>query len=183
MKNYLPEVKLGRITLRDICEADYLDYYAIGCDFETTKDLNWGPFNNPSEALWVIREIFFQRPISGIPVGYAIEMDGRMIGVIDFHTYYPHENAAEIGYILNRNYWNKGIMKKCLSEMIKIGFYHLDLDKIIVAHKIDNEASKHVIKACGFKYEYQKLVNLKGVDSIAYYYAMYRYEYEGGLLK
>jgi len=43
MKNYLPEVKLGRITLRDICEADYLDYYAIGCDFETTKDLNWGP--------------------------------------------------------------------------------------------------------------------------------------------
>lgn len=181
MKNYLPEVKIGKILLRDIVEADYLDYFEIGYDFETTKNLNWGPFNNPQEALWVIREIFLKRPLNGIPVGYAIVLGGKMIGMIDFHTYFQNDNAGEIGFILNRRYWNKGIMKRCLKEMIQLGFYHLNLDKIIIGHKYDNEASKRVILSCNFKYEGQKIVNLKGIDTIAYYYALYRYEFEGGL--
>lgn len=178
MKNYMPVVRMGKITLRDITSFDYLDYYDIGRDFETTKYLNWGPFNNPNEALWVIKEIFFQRPINGLPVGYAIEYDGKMIGMIDFHTYYSYDNSAEIGYILHRDYQNRGIMTKCLREMVKLGFYHLDLDKIIVGHSSLNEASKRVILKCGFKYETQKIVRLKDYDDIGLYYAIYRYEYE-----
>lgn len=181
MKNYLPVVKIGRIILREICEYDYLDYYEIGRDLETVKYLNWGPFNNPSEALWIIKEIFYKRPLDGIPKGYAIVLDGKMIGVIDFHTYYARENTCEIGYILNREYWNLGIMKRCLKKVTEIGFRFLELDKIIVGHTSYNMASKKVILACGYKYEFQKIANIKGIDDIAYYYAYYRYEFEGGI--
>lgn len=180
MKNYLPIVHLDQIVLREVNEADYLDYYEIGRDSETTKYLNWGPFIHPQDALWVIREVFYQRPKTNLPIGYAIVYRGKMIGVIDFHTYYINTNTAEIGYILNRKYWNLGIMKKCLKAVTKIGFQHLNLDKIIVGHTMFNEASKHVILACGYKYEYQKIVQMKDREEIGYYYAMYRYEFEGG---
>ncbi len=180
MRNYLPVVKIGKIVLREICLEDYLDYFEIGSDYETTKFLNWGPFVHPNDALWIIKEVFFQRPKDGIPIGYAICYLGKMIGVIDFHTYYANTNTCEIGYILNRKYWNMGIMKKCLKEVTKIGFYHLDLDKIIIGHTLQNEASKHVILACGYTYEYQRIVKIKDHEDIAYYYALYRYEYEGG---
>ncbi len=178
MKTYLPAIRVDRFLLREIEEADFLDYYEIGKDLETTKYLNWGPFIYPNEALAVIRDIFLQRPKYQLPVGYAIVYRNQMIGVIDFHTYYPDRNTAEIGYVLHRKYWNKGIMKKCLMAVTKIGFEHLELDKIIVGHSLENEASKHVILACGYRYEYQKIVMLKEKDTIGYYYAMYRYEYE-----
>lgn len=181
MKNYLPVVKIGRIVLREICEYDYLDYFEIGRDLETVKYLNWGPFIKPNDALWVINEIFLKRPLDGIPKGYAIILDNRMIGVIDFHTYFPEQNACEVGYVLHRDYWNLGIMKKCLKKVTEIGFRHLCLDKIIVGHGSYNLASRNVILACGYKYEFQKLVNIKGIDDIAYYYAYYKYEFEGGI--
>lgn len=181
MKDYLPVVKIGRIILREICDYDYLDYFEIGRDLETVKYLNWGPFIKPNDALWVIKEIFYKRPLDGIPRGYAIVLDDKMIGVIDFHTYYQEQNTAEIGYILNRSYWNMGIMKKCLKKVTEIGFKHLNLDKIIVGHTLNNMASKNVILSCGYKYEYQRLTSVKGFDDIAYYYAYYRYEFEGGI--
>lgn len=177
MKTWLPTVKIGKILLREICDADYLDYFEIGRNPITVQHLNWGPFVRPDEALWVIQEIFNQRPMTGIPKGYAIVFQNRMIGVIDYHTYYPQINAVEIGYILHQDFWGQGIMKQCLNAATQIGFEHLEVDKLIVGHTIRNEASRHVIIACGYKYEYQKIVHMKESDDGAFYYAMYRYEY------
>ncbi len=177
----LPTIKIGKVILREISEADYIDYYIIGSDAETTKYLNWGPFVNPQEALWVIREIFLKRPLDNLPIGYAITYNDEMIGIIDFHTYFPKENTCEIGYILNRRFWNKGIMSKCLRKITEVGFNYLNYDKLLVGHTIDNEASKHVILNSGYHYEYERLVNIKNQDKIALYYAQYRYEFSGGV--
>ena len=32
----LPTIKIGKVILREISEADYIDYYIIGSDAETT---------------------------------------------------------------------------------------------------------------------------------------------------
>lgn len=182
LRTDLPDVNLGRYELRTVVREDYLDYFEIGKDEETCRHLSWGPFMKPKEALWCIDEIFLKRPEAGLPVGYAIidkQNEYKMIGMIDFHTYYEGINTAEIGYILNRSYWNKGIMKRCLKEMTKIGFEHLLLDKILVGHTLGNQASKQVILACGYHYEYQSVVPIKNQERIAMYYSIYRYEYEG----
>lgn len=182
LKTDLPVVNLGRYELRTVVKEDYLDYFDIGKDEETCKHLNWGPFLKPKEALWCIEEIFLKRPMQvGLPAGYSIidkQSDNRMIGMIDFHTYYPSINTAEIGYILHRNYWNQGIMTRCLHEMTRIGFEELLLDKILVGHTLGNQSSKQVILQCGYHYEYQSLIKIKNHERIAMYYSLYRYEYE-----
>lgn len=176
-------MNLGRYELRSILKEDYLDYFEIGKDEETCKHLNWGPFQKPKEALWCIEEVFLKRPLSGIPAGYAIidkQAEGKMIGMIDFHTFYESINTAEIGYILHRDYWNQGIMTMCLKEMTRIGFQLMKLDKILVGHTLANQSSKQVILQCGYHYEYQSLAKIKNKECIAMYYSMYRYEYEEG---
>lgn len=181
MRTNLPDVKLGRYLLRTVCEEDYLDYYDIGRDPQTVAHLSWGPFQNPKEALWTIEEFFLKRPQYGIPPGYAIvdtQNEYKMIGMIDFHTYYESINTAEIGYILHRDYWHQGIMTKCLKKMIHIGFEYLQLEKIIVGHTIQNISSRDVILRVGFHYEYQTVIEMKEKDYVALYYSLYRYEYE-----
>ncbi len=182
MRTDLPVLNLGRYELRTIVKEDYMDYFEIGKDEETCRHLNWGPFLKPKEARWCIEEIFLKRPLVGIPAGYAIvdkENDFKMIGMIDFHTYYQSINTAEVGYILHRDYWNQGIMKRCLKEMTRIGFEWLFLDKILVGHTLGNQASKQVILSCGYHYEYQSWIKIKNNQRIAMYYSLYRYEYKG----
>ncbi|MDE6013328.1 MAG: GNAT family N-acetyltransferase [Anaeroplasmataceae bacterium] len=183
MNTNLPVLNLGRYELRTVIKEDYLDYFEIGKDEETCRHLNWGPFINPKEALWCIEEIFLKRPMTiGLPAGYSIidkQNDHKMIGMIDFHTYYASINTAEIGYILHRDYWNQGIMKRCLKEMTRIGFEYLLLDKILIGHTLGNQASKQVILQNGYHYEYRSLVKIKNNERIAMYYSLYRYEYKG----
>ena len=116
MRTDLPTINLGRYYLRTILESDYKDFFEIGSDEQTVKNLPWGPYIKPKEARDTIRDYFLERPRKGIPAGYAIcdsQNKDKMIGMIDFQTYYASINTAEIGYILNRAYWNQGIMKMC----------------------------------------------------------------------
>ena len=178
----LPNVKIGRITLREITRYDYIDYFEIGKDPEVCKYLCWGPFIYLEESLYAIDNFFLTRPRNGLPIGYAIVLGSKMIGVIDYHTFYPEINAVEIGYVLNRNYWNKGIMTQCLKKCIDIAFNYLNVDKILIAHVNENIASKRVIQKCGFKYESQKIITIKGENLLSSSYSIHRFEYEGGLL-
>ena len=181
MKTTLPEIKLGRLNLHEIEPSDYLDYYEIGKDSETCRYLNWGPFIRPNEALWVINEIFYKRPEDGLPIGYGIYLKGKMIGMIDFHSYNKALNQAEVGYILNKDYWGMGIMQKSLRAVVDVGFNYLGLDKIICGHTKDNFRSKNTILNSGFHYEKEALVSLKDGMEIGYYYSIYKEEYEGGM--
>jgi len=181
LRTDLPNINLGRYYLRTILESDYKDFFEIGSDEQTVKNLPWGPYVKPKEARDTIRDYFLERPKKGIPAGYAIcdsQNNDKMIGMIDFQTYYASINTAEIGYILHRSYWNQGIMKMCLKEMTKIGFEFLFLDKILVGHTLANQASKQVILQSGYHYEYQSLIKIKNYERIAMYYSMTKYEYE-----
>lgn len=188
MKLTMPVVKNSRFILRDIEASDYLDYFDVGKDAITTKYLSWGPFKRPQEALWVIENINFRRTLDGLPVGYAIvdPKTKKMIGTVDFHTYYSYQNAAEIGFCLHKDYWNKGLITRILREMIILGFEHLELSKIIIGHVKENIASERVILKNGFKYErtvYNGFTDKE--DNTLHdivYYSIYQYEYQRGSL-
>lgn len=174
----LPKVKLSNgLMLREIELSDYLDYYLIGKSNNVCKYLNWGPFIYPNEALYVIKEIFYNRPLDNLPIGYAIIKDNHMIGIIDFHTIHKNENSTEIGFILHEDYHNQGIMSKALKKMIEIGFNYFNFNKLIVSSINENKACIKVIEKCGFKYEFQKIEEIKNENRLLYYYSLYRYEF------
>ncbi|CCV64544.1 GCN5-related N-acetyltransferase [Alteracholeplasma palmae J233] len=163
-------VLFSNYMLRDIQLDDYKDLFEYGSDYKVIKLLSWGPYLTKTEAYDTIKYHFLERPKRGLPVGYAI-VDlklNKMIGTLDFHTIHP-DNTVEIGYVLNSNYWNQGIMKKAVSKLIKIGFFQLNYETLLIGHAESNLASMKVIKANHFK-----LIEIKKMN----YYNRFEQEYE-----
>lgn len=158
MKTKMPIINCSRFILREIELNDYLDYYFIGSSFETTKYLTWGPFENPGQARLMLEKFYVNRELFNLPNAYAIvnKRTNEMIGIIEYHTYFPHDNSCELGFLLREDYQGLGYMSEALKVMIKLGFSHLKLDKIIVGHVDINYKCKALVNKCGFKYEYMK---------------------------
>ncbi len=184
MRVTLPVISMGKYTLRELRLDDYLDYYEIGSDQITTSYVSWETFKKPTDALYVFENIFLKRPSNGLPVGYAIclKSEDKLIGIIDYHTYFSNINCAEVGYILNRKYWNMGIMSKALKCVVDVGFNYLDLDKIVIGHAENNIGSQKVILNNHFQFERKALNAFKDKNNIyhtIFYYSLYRFEYKG----
>ena len=181
----MPTIDLENVILRTIHISDYKDMYSYGRDPIVTKCLTWGPYVIEEEALDTIKHIFYPRIKEKLPIGYAIVdvKTSKMIGTIDFHSKIKKENGAEIGFVLHKDYWNQGIMSKCLNKMIDIGFNHLGYDFIRIKHLKKNIASQKVIEKTKFKlidiqfYRYEKQKEV--IEDELYVYLLTKEEYYG----
>lgn len=180
----LKEIIGRNFILRELRLEDSNDFFEIANDFETTKYISWGPFSHITDCMIYLSD---QIKTSAIyPYAIIDKKTKKMIGKINYHTIYENTNTGELGFILNKSYWNKGIMTACLKEMIKFGFEDLNLNKIIVGHVDLNESSKSVIKKCGFQYEFKRdqafiTKDDKSLRDIIYY-SLYKIDYERGIL-
>ncbi|MBN3490490.1 GNAT family N-acetyltransferase [Acholeplasma equirhinis] len=149
-----PVLYFDHYMLRDIELSDAKDMFEYGSDMEVVKYLSWGPYLDLTEAVGSIRKVFQKRPERGLPVGYAIVdlQNNKMIGTIDFHTKYA-DGSVEVGYCLNRHYWNKGVMTKALRKILEVGFWYFGYEKIIIGHSNENIGSKRVIEKNNFIFD------------------------------
>ena len=83
----------------------------------------------------------------------GVEEYGLEEKLTEFENYY----GREIGYVLSKDYWGKGIMPEAVGAVIHDLFNHLNLDFLICGYYDFNSQSKRVQEKCGFK-PYRKLV-------------------------
>jgi RimJ/RimL family protein N-acetyltransferase len=82
---------------------------------------------------------------------FAIEYQGLYVGNIGLVKQTDiYRKSAEIGYFLDENYWNKGIMTKAVNLICRYGFQHLDIVRINTGVFEYNIASQKVLEKCGF---------------------------------
>lgn len=77
----------------------------------------------------------------------------KTIGVINLHDVDADYNSAETSYILNPDYWGRGIMTEALRAVIRYGFLELHLNRIYADCFEENAASAKVLQKCGMRYE------------------------------
>lgn len=65
---------------------------------------------------------------------------------------YRHLNIMEIGFVLNKEYWGKGIMAKAVKTALNCCFGKWNLDAVACAHFEENRQSQSVIEKCGFSF-------------------------------
>lgn len=61
-------------------------------------------------------------------------------------------DRASIGYWIGRDYWGQGLATEAAQAMIDHGFSALKLSAIDVSCRVVNEASRRVIRKCGFQF-------------------------------
>ena len=60
--------------------------------------------------------------------------------------------GRELGYVLNKDYWNKGIMKEAISKVVDYCFNTLKLNFLMASYFNHNIASKKVLENLNFKF-------------------------------
>lgn len=83
----------------------------------------------------------------------------KVIGSLGLERYdenvfkeFEWQRGLELGYVLSKKYWGKGLMKEAVIKVIEYLFLQEGLDFITCAHFVTNLQSKRVIEKCGFHF-------------------------------
>ena len=88
----------------------------------------------------------------------------KHIGWCGFHTWYTDHFRAEIGYTLDSDFHNKGLMTEALDAVLNYGFQKMRLRRVEALVGTDNLPSKSLLRKFGFQYEglLKKHYNING---------------------
>lgn len=153
-KDY-PVLETERLKLRLFNENDAEDLFEICSDELVTKYLSFDTYISKSDAYarleWLKNEY---EELVVPPVWAIVEKEtGKMIGSINFLHVKEKHSYAEIGYLLHRGYWNKGLMTEALKEVLKFGFETMGLNRIVIHCDARNIGSYRVMEKNGLTYE------------------------------
>lgn len=146
---YMPELRTPRLRLRRLTMRDAQDIYRYSRDPEVARHVLWDPHRSIGDSRAYLRYMM-RRYHSHDPASWGIELleTGHIIGTIGFMWVQEDNNAAEVGYSLAREYWNRGYMTEALKAVIRYGFDSMGLNRIEAQHETTNPASGAVMRKC-----------------------------------
>lgn len=143
----------ARLTLRPWKESDLEDFYEYARVDGVGQMAGWNPHKDPEESRMILGSFIRHKKT------LALEHHGKVIGSLGIEEYnesqYPELNdlqGREIGYVLSKDYWGRGLMPEAVNAVIKYLFEEENLDFILVGHFDWNKQSARVIEKCGFQY-------------------------------
>ena len=142
-----------RLTIRPWRMTDADDLYEYASVDGVGQMAGWTPHKNVEESMEIVRMFMDEKKT------FALEYQGKVIGSLGIEEYseenYPELSSRlgrEIGYVLSRDYWGKGLMPEAVQAVIRWLFDEEHLDFVIVGHFDWNRQSRRVVEKCGFRY-------------------------------
>ena len=148
-------LKTERLVLRPWRETDLEDFNAYARVDGVGQMAGWMPHKSIEESREIL-DMFIREKKT-----FALEYEGTAIGSLGIETYaesrYPElaladKRGREIGYVLSKDYWGRGLMPEAVRAVIRYLFEDVGLDFIMVGHFTRNQRSRRVIEKCGFTY-------------------------------
>ncbi len=146
-------LRTERLTLRPWRETDLQDLYEYARVDGVGQMAGWTPHRDIGESREIL-DMFIREKKT-----FALEYEGKAVGSLGIEMYneklYPELDALrgrEIGYVLSKDYWGRGLMPEAVRAAIGYLFDDVKLDFILVGHFDWNRQSARVIEKCGFRY-------------------------------
>ena len=148
----LPVLETKRLILRPIALTDKEAVFEYAKNPDVGPNAGWKPHEDISESEKFIEYCIKKREF-GQPGNYAIVLkeEDKMIGTIEVHSLKGHK--GEIGFVLSKDYWNKGIMTEAAKMLIIYAFEILGLKRLSYNYFLFNQRSKRVCEKLEFKFE------------------------------
>ncbi|MDO4667084.1 MAG: GNAT family protein [Streptococcus sp.] len=151
----LPKLETDRLVLRQCTLEDASDIFLYSSLEEASYNAGFRTSQSIEDTYEYLNHFhlnFYEA--KKIPVGYGITLKGedKVIGTITFNTRHS-DDVFEIGYILNPEYWGRGIVPEAGHAMLEVGFAILNLHKIELRCYDYNQRSIRVAEKLGFKLE------------------------------
>ena len=147
-----PEIQTPRLLLRRLKKNDAEEIFGLRSDAQTMRYIGKDLAVSLSDAVQFIGNIN-ESLITNNGILWAIEskeFPGKLIGYIGHWRLIKEHYRAEVGYMLYRDYWRKGIMKEALAEVVDYGFNEMKLHSIEARINPQNLASAGLLESNGF---------------------------------
>lgn len=146
-------IKTERLVLRPWTMNDLDDFYEYASVDGVGQMAGWHPHESKEFSATILNQF-----IEGKKT-FALEYNGKVIGSLGVEQYdetglpeFQELKGREIGYVLSKDYWGKGLMPEAVKAVCDYLFKIKQLDFIACSHFINNDQSKRVQEKNGFKH-------------------------------
>src|SRR5262245_3993919 len=148
-------LETNRIVLRHLVLSDAADLYRIYMDPETIKFMGKAPDTVEEERDHIQSHIVHHYEKYGVGLwATVLKENNRFIGRCGLmRKQIEGVEEVEIAYLLDREYWGKGLATEAAEAIIKHGSAKYGFRRIVAVIHPQNVASIRVAEKIGMKYE------------------------------
>jgi ribosomal-protein-alanine N-acetyltransferase len=147
-------LRTGRLLLRPIEIADAQAVFAYGSDRAVTKYLTWPTHRTMNDAVGFVEQRVREYATGPVLQWGITEGDGKPpIGCIGISNISDQHYRGEVGYVLARPFWKRGIMTEALRTVIDASFRYTPLNRIEAHCDPANRASARALEKSGMTFE------------------------------
>ena len=157
-------LKTERLILRPWRESDLDDFNEYASVPGVGEMAGWHHHRSREESAEILGRFIdhkrtFALELKDALYGIPGSRPGKVIGSLGIETYdeelfpeYADKRCREIGYVLSKDYWGRGLMAEAVKEALRYVFEDLDLDAAFCGHYMWNTQSGRVQEKCGFRF-------------------------------
>jgi len=152
--NQFPCLECDDVVLKKVEPCDAEDLYEILASENVYK---YAP-GKPSKTLAAVRNVVghYERDFNkhkAVYLGIYLKAEGKLVGEACIFGFDDKACRCEIGYMLNENYWGRGIATMATKLMVDFLFSKIGANSVQASVMPVNKKSKNVLERCGFIHE------------------------------
>ena len=146
-------IETERLILRPWMESDLDDFFEYASVDGVGQMAGWLPHQSPEETKLILDMFITHKKTLAL----VWKQTGKVIGSLGIEPMRPDPESSdkmgrELGYVLNKDYWGRGLMPEAVNAVIDYCFNVLGFDYLTCGHFVQNERSRRVIEKSGFKF-------------------------------
>ena len=152
------QIETERLLLRPFCQSDLEDFFEYASVDGVGEMAGWFHHENREKSQEILDRFIEEDKTFAI----CLKTNGKVIGSLGVEKYGKEEaltefngyQGREIGYVLSKDYWGKGIMPEAVKAVIDYLFNELNLDFLTCGYYDFNIQSKRVQEKVGFVFHH-----------------------------
>jgi RimJ/RimL family protein N-acetyltransferase/protein tyrosine phosphatase (PTP) superfamily phosphohydrolase (DUF442 family) len=147
-------LETSRLLLREFEMSDKDACHAYGSDPEVVRFMTWGP-NSPEQTRDYLQRVTRSEGEERrtFELALVLREENVLIGGVGMRIRSAEHREGDIGYVLHRQYWNRGLVTEAARRMLDFGFDVLGLHRIFATADTENKASLRVMEKIGMRSE------------------------------
>ena len=143
------QIETDRTILRAWKDTDLNDLYEYASVDGVGEKAGWKHHESIEDSRNILRIFTSSKDEFAI----TDKKNGKVIGSLGLHRSWANDDSEfadlklkDIGYVLSKDYWGKGLMPEAVSAVISFCFNEQGLDAVTSGHSPANHQSKRVIE-------------------------------------
>jgi ribosomal-protein-alanine N-acetyltransferase len=150
----LPTLETDRLILRKMTLDDAEAMFAYASDPGVTRYVTWETHRSIEDSRAFLELALGKYESGGEPDwGIVYKGDHHFVGACGLVNWESEHARAEVGFVLSREYWGRGLMPEAVRAMFSFGFDMMNLNRIEARCIAKNVASARVMEKAGMTHE------------------------------